>query len=247
MKNPVKAIVVIATSAVLFGVLFPLAGGSLTQLLGSQSTVGGCSTVGGDSSVGGQSTVGGESSVCGGPTTPFISNLPTGGSDGGSFVAVVKTIGDGMKFVTSGSPGVCTVGGDGLTVHYVGLGVCLLSAHVTAGATYQQADGSPQTFTVGRAVPSTPIITNLPAGGRVGGSFTAAIGTNGDGIKSLTTGTPFVCTVGASGLTVRFVHVGSCSLTAHVSAGVDFSARPATCSRSRSGTAASSDHASAGS
>ena len=47
MKNPVKAIVVIATSAVLFGVLFPIAGGSVTQLLGSQSTVGGCSTVGG--------------------------------------------------------------------------------------------------------------------------------------------------------------------------------------------------------
>ena len=35
---------------------------------------------------------------------------------------MVKTNGDGMKFVTSGSPGVCTVGSDGITVHYVGLG-----------------------------------------------------------------------------------------------------------------------------
>ena len=160
--------------------------------------------------------------MCGGPTTPFISNLPTGGGYGGSFVAVVETNGDGTKFVTSASPSVCTVGGDGLTVHYIGLGVCLLSAHVTAGVTYEQADGSPQTFTVTKGLPSTPRITNLPAGARVGGSFTAVISTNGDGITSLTTGTPFVCTVGASGLAVRFAHVGSCSLTAHVSAGVDF-------------------------
>ena len=207
MKNPVKAIVVIASSAVLFGVLLPMAGGSVTQLLGSQSTVGGCSTVGGNSSVGGQSTVGGESSVCGGPTTPFISNLPTGGSYGGSFVALVNTNGDGMKFVTSGSPGVCTVGSDGITVHNVGLGTCSLSAHVTAGATYEQADGNPQTFTVSPAVPSTPRITNLPVGARVGGTFTAVISTNGDGIKSLTVGTPLVCTVGGDGRPVRFAHV----------------------------------------
>ena len=159
--------------------------------------------------------------MCGGPTTPFIGNLPTRGGYGGSFVAAVETNGDGTKFVTAGSPGVCTVGRDGLTVHYIGLGVCSLSAHVTAGATYEQSDGNPQTFTVSRGVPSTPTITNLPAGARVGGSFTAVISTNGDGIKSLTTSTPFVCTVGANGLTVRFAHVGSCSLTAHVSAGVD--------------------------
>ena len=219
MKNPVKVLVVIASSAVLFGVMFPMAGGSITQLLGSQSTVGGCSTVGSNSSVGGQSTVGGQSNVCGvTTTTPFIKNLPPSGTYGGSFVAVVDTNGDGMKFVTAGTPGVCTVYADGLSVHFTGLGVCSLTAHVTAGLIFEQADGSPQTFVVGPAVPTTPKITNLPTGGTTGGRFTAVISTNGDGIKSVTTTTPHVCVLGADGLTVLYVHKGTCSLIAHVSA-----------------------------
>jgi len=58
MRNAFKAIAVVVGSAALFAVLFPMAGGSINQLLGSQSTVGSCSTVGG------QSTVGGASNVC---------------------------------------------------------------------------------------------------------------------------------------------------------------------------------------
>lgn len=158
--------------------------------------------------------------MCGAPTTPFISNLPAGGSFGGSFLAVVTTNGDGMKFVTSGSTGVCTVGPDGLTVHFVGLGACSLTAHVTAGATFPQADGNPQSFTVGRAVPTIPQITNLPADARVGGFFEAAVSTTGDGIRFVTSSTPGTCI--AVGLTVISIRAGSCVLTAHVSAGPYF-------------------------
>ena len=77
--------------------------------------------------------------------------------------------------------------------------------------------------TVTRATPSTPSISNLPASGRYGGrSSTLSVSTNGDGTKSVTSSTPSVCTV--SGLVAHYVGVGTCTLTAHVAAGVDYGA-----------------------
>jgi hypothetical protein len=81
-------------------------------------------------------------------SSPVIDDLPAGGRVGGSFVASVATTGDGNRWVTSNSPGVCTVGGDGLTVDYVGAGTCSLSAHVAAGTDFSSADGNAQTFAV---------------------------------------------------------------------------------------------------
>jgi hypothetical protein len=60
----------------------------------------------------------------------------------------------------------------------------------------------------------------------VGGSFTAAVSTNGDGTKSVTSNSTGVCTV--SGLAVSYVGVGTCSLTAHVAAGTNFAAADGT-------------------
>ncbi len=162
------------------------------------------------------------------PTTPTISNVPAGGTFGGGFTATVSTTGDGVKSVTSNSTGICTVGGDGLTVSYVGVGTCSLTAHVAAGTNYSAADGSAQTFSVAQAVPSTPTISNLPAGGIFGGGFTATISTTGDGVKSVTSNSTGVCTVGGDGLTVTYVGVGSCSLTAHVAVGTDYSSATGT-------------------
>ena len=87
------------------------------------------------------------------PTTPTISNLPASGTYGGGFTATVSTTGDGTKTVTSNSTGVCTV--SGLAVSYVGVGTCSLTAHVAAGTNYTAADGSAQTFSVGKATPTT--------------------------------------------------------------------------------------------
>jgi hypothetical protein len=85
------------------------------------------------------------------PTTPSISNLPSGARVGGSFVATVSTDGDGTKSVSSNSPSICTVGLDGLTVSYLAVGTCSLTSHVAAGTTYLAADGSAQTFSVAAA------------------------------------------------------------------------------------------------
>ena len=55
MKNPVKTIIIVASSAAVFGVMYPMAGG--TSLLGSQSAVGNCSAFAPGHSVGAQSNV----------------------------------------------------------------------------------------------------------------------------------------------------------------------------------------------
>ncbi len=159
------------------------------------------------------------------PTTPTISNLPASGLFGGGFSATVMTTGDGTKSVTTNSPSVCAVSG-GLSVSYVGVGTCSLTAHVAKGATFAAADGSPQSFTVNQATPTPPTISNPPVGGIFGGGFTANVATTGDGTKSVTTNSPGVCTV--SGFVVSYIGVGTCSLTAHVAAGTDFLAADGT-------------------
>lgn len=78
------------------------------------------------------------------------------------------------------------------------------------------------TVSVIRTMASTPVITNLPTGAMVGGSFTATVDTTGDGTRSVSSSTPTVCT--ASGLTVTYVGAGSCTLTAAVASGVQYGA-----------------------
>jgi hypothetical protein len=65
VNNPMKAIIVIASSVAVFGVMLPMAGGSVDGLLGSPSAVGNCSAFAFGHAVGGQSTVGSRSNVCG--------------------------------------------------------------------------------------------------------------------------------------------------------------------------------------
>jgi len=154
------------------------------------------------------------------PTAPMITNLPASGTYSGGFTATVSTTGDGTTSVTSNTPAVCTA--SGLTVSYVGVGTCSLTAQVAAGTDYLARSGSAQSFTVGRAVPSTPTITNIPSPANEFFGFTAIVGTNGDGTKSVTSNTPGVCSVGTNGLTVTFVGFGTCSLTPSVAQGSDY-------------------------
>jgi hypothetical protein len=158
------------------------------------------------------------------PTPPTISNLPAGGAYLGTFTASVSTNGDGTTSVTTNSSTVCQVGSDGLTVTFVDVGNCSLTAHVAEGTDYTSADGSAQSFTVSPATASTPTMTNLPNGASFGGSFVASISTNGDGTKSVTSNSTGVCVVASNGLTVSYVGVGTCSLTAHVAAGTEYAA-----------------------
>ena len=162
------------------------------------------------------------------PTTPSVTNPPGGAVFGGSFTAAVSTSGDGTKLVASSTTTICTVGADGLTVSFVAPGTCTLTALVSQGADYLAATGTAQSFSVARATPSTPSVSNLPVAAVAGGSFTAAVSTSGDGTKSVASSTTTICTVGADGLTVSFVAPGTCTLTALVSQGADYFAATGT-------------------
>ena len=124
-----------------------------------------------------------------------------------------------MKSVTSTTPLVCTVTTG--VVAYVAVGTCTLVAHVAAGTNYLAADGSPQNITIGAATP-TPTISNLPASGIFGVSFTPTVSTSSDGVKSVTSTTPLVCTVTAG--VVAYVGVGTCILVAIVGTGTNYTA-----------------------
>jgi hypothetical protein len=67
--------------------------------------------------------------------------------------ATVSTNGDGIKSVTSNSTSVCTA--SGLSISYVGVGTCSLTAHVGDGTDYTSADGTAQTFSIGLAPASS--------------------------------------------------------------------------------------------
>jgi YVTN family beta-propeller protein len=78
------------------------------------------------------------------------------------------------------------------------------------------------TVSVIRTIASAPVVTNLPTGAIVGGSFTATVDTTGDGTRSVSSSTPTVCST--SGLMVTYVSAGTCTLTAAVAAGAYFGA-----------------------
>ncbi len=154
------------------------------------------------------------------PTAPTITPLPSSPIFGGIFLPVVTTTGDGARSVTSSTPGVCTLSGS--TVVFDGVGTCTLMAHVAGTVNFAHRDGSPQSFSVGRATPSSPSVANFPAGATEFTSFVAAVATTGDGAGSIASATPGVCTVGSDGLTVTFVGFGACTVTASVGQGAHY-------------------------
>ena len=130
------------------------------------------------------------------PTTPTISNLPSGGVYGSGFTATVDTDGDGTTSVTSSTQDVCTA--SGLAVSYVGVGPCTLTAQVASGTDYTGATGNPQTFSVtqgqtgttlasstnpsvtGQSVTITATVSaESPSSGTPSGNVTFSFGTSG--------------------------------------------------------------------
>jgi hypothetical protein len=155
-----------------------------------------------------------------GQATPTlsVSNIPLNAVYGGSFTPAFAYNGDGTASVVSGATATCTVSGG--VVSFVGAGPCVLTAHATAGTNYKAGDGTPQSFTIGQATPNLSI-SNIPANAVYGGSFTPALFYNGDGMTSVSS-TTAACTV--SGGIVSFVGAGTCTLTAHATAGTNYKA-----------------------
>ena len=71
-------------------------------------------------------------------------------------------------------------------------------------------------------ITATVFISNMPKAGIVGASFASTFATSGDGLTSITSSTPVVCSV--AGLNVSYLAPGTCTLIAHVGQGTRFTA-----------------------
>jgi sugar lactone lactonase YvrE len=146
------------------------------------------------------------------PNAPVISNLPVAGIYGGSFVASVTTNGDGVTSVTSSTPSVCTVGGGGLTVNYIGIGLCSLTAAVSAGANYTAASGTAQTLTVSSAVltvsASSTSMAYLSSVPPIHATYSGLV--NGDTATTIVTSAP-ACAAGAAAFSIVGSYPTTCS------------------------------------
>jgi hypothetical protein len=108
----------------------------------------------------------------------------------------------------------------GTTLSASGPGACWVYAAIGADADYQSAQSADIKVTFTAVAPSAPVITDLPALASYGGEFTPTVSTDSDGKTSVGSSTPSVCTV--SGAMVRFVGVGTCTLTGAVEASTDY-------------------------
>jgi hypothetical protein len=152
--------------------------------------------------------------------TISINNIPGSAAFGGSFKPTFAYIGNGKTAATSSTPTKCTVANNGV-VSFVGVGNCILTANATATADYLAAIGSPQSFNIGQAT-TTISIKNIPKNAKLGGSFTPTYNYTGDGTTSSTSSTS-TCTVSGAGV-VTYVGFGTCTLTAHATAGANYQA-----------------------
>jgi|GEM_PF-904323 len=134
------------------------------------------------------------------PSPPAISNLPSSAVYGGTYTATVsQATGDGVTSVTSNSPSVCTVS-NSLTVTFVSVGTCSLTAQSASSSTYSAASGSAQTFTVAAAVlTATAPSSSVAYGTTLVGSPTYTGFVNGD-TSSVVTSAP-ACVSGTTSST----------------------------------------------
>ena len=113
----------------------------------------------------------------------------------------------------------CTVGVGVLAVSYVAPGTCSLTAQVAAGTDYTAASGTTQTFTI---TPKKPATTNHHQPARQRDLWRWLHGHSEHDRRRRKIGhVEHGHCVTASGLTVSYVGVGTCSLNAQVAAAND--------------------------
>ena len=128
--------------------------------------------------------------------------------------------GDGAVSYSVGGSTACSVIGDQLTITSAS-GTCAVTATKAADDVYNPITSSAATVIVQQVTP-TISINNIPGSATFGGSFTPTYAYTGDGVTSVTSSTTGTCTV--SGGVVNFVGGGTCTLTAHATATVNYTA-----------------------
>ncbi|WP_298335173.1 choice-of-anchor Q domain-containing protein [Ferrimicrobium sp.] len=144
------------------------------------------------------------------PSTPTITNLPTGGIVGGGFTASVTTSGDGTTSVTAGPASVCSA--SGLVVSYVGAGQCQLIAHVSQGAGYTSLNGETQSINISQATQTINFSSTAPTNAQVRQTYALAATSSSGLVVSFAVSPSSVCSI-SSGV-VSFTGAGTCIVTA---------------------------------
>ncbi len=106
----------------------------------------------------------------------------------------------------------CTVSGG--IVSFVSVGICVIDANQAGDANFAAAPQVQQSINV-LLSPTQLAIANLPTNAALFGAFTASVSTDSNGVTSVASSTPSVCTVDSSN-NVSFVGIGTCTLTSSV-------------------------------
>ena len=163
----------------------------------------------------------------GNQTITFTSTNPSPVTVGSASYTPTATATSGLTVAITldGTSTGCTLNAG--VVSFTAVGTCKVDTNQAGNATWNAAPQVQQSITVNQGIP-TVSISNLPASGIYGGSFTPTYTvTPGDtGATSVTSNSTTVCTV--SGSTVNYVGIGTCSLTAHVAATTNYAAASGT-------------------
>jgi hypothetical protein len=123
-------------------------------------------------------------------------------------VGATATSGLTVTFAASGN---CTV--TGTTVHLTGAGSCTITASQAGDANFNAAPDVAQSFTIAKANQTIAFTSTAPAAAVYGGTY-AVSATGGGSGNAVTFGTSTASVCTASGGTVSFVGVGTCTVTA---------------------------------
>jgi hypothetical protein len=130
---------------------------------------------------------------------------------------------------SSSTPGACSLGSDGVTVSFTGVGSCVIDADQAGNEDYLRASQQQQAVTIRMpqsigftsTAPSKPIIGDTYVVGATGGASGNAVIFSID--SSSTSG---ACSLRSDGITVSFTAVGSCVIDANQAGNDNYWAAP---------------------
>ena len=149
------------------------------------------------------------------PQTITFSPVTPNPAPVGSAATLAATASSNLTVAFAAGPtAVCTL--SGTTLSYVGVGTCTVTADQAGSDSYFPATPVIQDIVVGKLSQTVAFTSTPPNPGYVNGTYLVATtgGASGNPV-TVTAGPPNVCT--AAGQTVRFIGVGTCTLTTNQS------------------------------
>lgn len=153
----------------------------------------------------------------------FTSSAPSAASVDGPAYIVVASASSGLGVsLASGTPSVCSL--EGTTVSFTAVGTCTIDASQAGDADYRAAPEAQQSFAVGKRTQVIQFTSGPPGSAAVHGTYAVvASASSGLGV-SLTSGTPSVCSL--EGTTVSLIAVGTCSIDANQGGNAEYEVAP---------------------